>query len=392
MKIQFINLDRSDKKATKEIRKVVLDILSRKAFILGDEVQQLEKQFADYCQTKYAVGVSSGTAALFLSLKALDIAHGDGVITTPFTFTATGEVIAHCGATPIFIDIDEKTYNIDPGKIESCIKKIKTQNNKVTIKAVIPVHLYGQPADMSAIVDIAKKYNLKVIEDAAQSHGARCKMNNGQWQRVGSIGDFGCFSFYPTKNLGAYGDAGMITTNDENLYSKVLQLRNHGRVEHYLHQRLGFNARLDNIQAGVLLVKFKYIEEWNRERQELARMYTESLKGVGDIITPEVSSNTEHVYHLYVIRTKYRDGLAAFLKENGVMTAVQYGVPLHLQPAYKDICVTDGHLEVVERISKEVLSLPLYPGLKEKEVDFVVKKIRKFFRDSKHTKVLKINH
>lgn len=384
MKIPFINLDVSDKQVKDEIRKVVLDIIARKEFILGKEVKEFEQKFAKYVTSKYVVAVSSGSAALFLSLKALGVSNGDYVITTPFTFTATAEVITHCGGKIIFADIDENTYNISPVEVEKCVDKFKNK-----IKAIIPVHIYGQPCDTQTIIEVVKKYNIKIVEDAAQAHGAEIKfrVNGSRFmvKKVGSIGDTGCFSFYPTKNLGCYGDGGAVSTNDEEIYQKLLRLRNHGRVEHYLYQHIGFNARLDNLQAGILLVKLKYLDQWNKQRQKIAKIYDRELKNVGDIITPYVSDNVTHVYHLYVIRTKYRDKLMEYLKSKNIGCAVQYGIPLHLQPAYKGLFETVGKLDNSEKISKEVLSLPIYPGLREDQVGYIVDTIKKFFKKVKNT-------
>jgi len=398
MKVPFINLSVSDKVVEKEIKNKILDIIKRKEFILGKEVKEFEEKFAEYIGCNYAVGVSSGSAALLLSLKSLDIKDGDYVITTPFTFTATAEVILHCNAKIIFVDIDEKTYNISPQEIEECVKKFGQK-----IKAVIPVHLYGQPCDMEKIVEICKKYNIKIIEDAAQAHGAEiefrvknlelrvnkvvnasnpvAKRSGVQRRKVGSIGDLGCFSFYPTKNLGCYGDGGLVTTDDKNLYEKLLRLRNHGRVEHYLYKHIGFNARLDNLQAAILLVKLKYLDKWNKERQKIAEIYNKELASVGDIVTPYVQPNVSHVYHLYVIRTKYRDKLMEFLKNNGIGCAIQYAVPLNLQPAYKGKYETVNGLKIVQKVANEVLSLPIYPGLKESQIEYVVNKIKQFFKN-----------
>lgn len=379
MRVPFLNLNISDNLVKKEIRKAVLSVIKRKEFILGKEVKQFEENFTKYVKCKYTVGVSSGSAALLLSLKSIDIKPGDYIITTPFTFTATAEVIIHCGAKVVFADIDDRTYNISPIEIEKCIDKFKYK-----VKGIIPVHLYGQPCDMQKIVEIAGKYNIKIIEDAAQAHGAECKLQIADYKlqikKVGSIGDTGCFSFYPTKNLGCYGDGGAVTTNDEEIYKKLLKLRNHGRVEHYLYQHIGYNARLDNIQAAVLLVKLKYLNEWNKQRQKIAKLYNEGLKNVGDIVTPYVSDNVTHVYHLYVIRTKYRDELMEYLISKNIGCAVQYGVPLHLQPAYKGLYETADSLKNTEKISKEVLSLPIYPGLKESQVEYVIDTIKKFFK------------
>jgi dTDP-4-amino-4,6-dideoxygalactose transaminase len=377
MKIPFLNLKLSDREVEAEIKNSVLNIIERKDFILGKEVVEFEKEFANFVGTKFAVGVSSGTAALLVSLKSLGIKNGDKVLTTPFTFTATGEVIVHCGATPVFFDIDEKTYNIDLQKVEKYLSSIDVEKEK--IKVILPVHLYGLPADMKKLSEISKKYGLKIVEDCAQSHGAKIKVSNTQWQKVGSFGDTGCFSFYPTKNLGGYGDGGMITVNDEILYKEILKFRNHGRVEHYLHQILGYNARLDNLQAGILLQKLKFIEKWNKQRQQIASWYYDGLKGVGDIVLPFVPDGYEHVYHLFVIRTKYRDKLIEYLKQNEIGCAVQYAVPLHLQPAYQKVCEIATDMKVVEKVSKEVLSLPIYPGLKKEEIDFVVTTIKNFF-------------
>jgi dTDP-4-amino-4,6-dideoxygalactose transaminase len=398
MKVPFINLSVSDKVVEKEIKNKILDIIKRKEFILSKEVKEFEEKFAEYIGCNYAVGVSSGSAALLLSLKSLDIKDGDYVITTPFTFTATAEVILHCNAKIIFVDIDEKTYNISPQEIEECVKKFGQK-----IKAVIPVHLYGQPCDMEKIVEICKKYNIKIIEDAAQAHGAEiefrvknlelrvnkvvnasnpvAKRSGVQRRKVGSIGDLGCFSFYPTKNLGCYGDGGLVTTDDKNLYEKLLRLRNHGRVEHYLYKHIGFNARLDNLQAAILLVKLKYLDKWNKERQKIAEIYNKELASVGDIVTPYVQPNVSHVYHLYVIRTKYRDKLMEFLKNNGIGCAIQYAVPLNLQPAYKGKYETVNGLKIVQKVANEVLSLPIYPGLKESQIEYVVNKIKQFFKN-----------
>jgi dTDP-4-amino-4,6-dideoxygalactose transaminase len=398
MEVPFINLSVSDKVVEKEIKNKILDIIKRKEFILGKEVKEFEEKFAEYIGCNYAVGVSSGSAALLLSLKSIDIKDGDYVITTPFTFTATAEVILHCNAKIIFVDIDEKTYNISPQEIENCVKKFGRR-----VKAIIPVHLYGQPCDMGKIVEICKKHNIKIIEDAAQAHGAEvefgvrsselrvnkvadasnpvAKRSGVQRLKVGSIGDLGCFSFYPTKNLGCYGDGGLVTTDDKNLYEKFLRLRNHGRVEHYLYKHIGFNARLDNLQAAILLVKLKYLDKWNKERQKIAEIYNKELAGVGDIVTPYVQPNVSHVYHLYVVRTKYRDKLMEFLKNNGIGCAIQYAVPLNLQPAYKGKYEKVSELKIVKKVANEVLSLPIYPGLKESQIEYVVTKIKQFFKN-----------
>lgn len=378
MMVPFVDLSSSEKSIRREIRNAIEDVIRRKEFILGKEVKRFEENFSKYIGCKYTVGVASGSSALFLSLKALGIGPKDYVVTTPFTFTATAEVIFHCGAQIVFSDIDINTYNISIEALQENIDKFKNK-----IKAIIPVHLYGLPCDMQRILELAKKYDMKIVEDAAQAHGAvyRFKDNSKVVEKkVGAIGDTGCFSFYPTKNLSCYGDGGAITTNDEKIYQRLLRLRNHGRVEHYLYQELGFNFRLDNLQAAILLVKLKYLENWNKERQRIAKIYTEELKNIGDIITPPECGECSQVYHLYVIRTKYRDELMKYLKAHNIGCAVQYGVPLHLQPAYKDRYKTASSLKNSEKAAKEVLSLPIYPGLKELQVEYVINHIKKFFK------------
>lgn len=381
MKVPFIDLSSSEKFLSSKIKKAIENVIRRKDFILGKEVKEFEENFSKYIGCKYAVGVCSGSSGLFLALKALDISSNDYVITTPFTFTATAEVILHCNAKVIFVDIDKDTYNISVEETENALKKF---GNKV--KAVIPVHLYGQPCNMQDLLRVCKEHNIKIVEDAAQAHGAIFRFKNGSEiieKKVGSIGEIGCFSFYPTKNLGCYGDGGAVTTNDEKLYQKLLRLRNHGRVEHYLYQEIGYNSRLDNLQAAILLVKLNYLDKLNKERQKIAQIYTQELKNVGDIVTPYVAENVTHVYHLYVIKTSYRDKLKEFLKLHNIGCAVQYDIPLHLQPAYKGLYETVSSLKNSEITSRKVLSLPIYPGLKETQIEYVINTIKKFFKNLK---------
>ncbi|MCS7230832.1 MAG: DegT/DnrJ/EryC1/StrS family aminotransferase [Elusimicrobiota bacterium] len=381
MKVPFIDLSSSEKFLSSKIKKAIENVIRRKDFILGKEVKEFEENFSKYIGCRYTVGVCSGSSGLFLALKALDISSNDYVITTPFTFTATAEVILHCNAKVIFVDIDKDTYNISVEETENALKKF---GNKV--KAVIPVHLYGQPCNMQDLLKVCKEYNIKIVEDAAQAHGAIFRFKNGSEiieKKVGSIGEIGCFSFYPTKNLGCYGDGGAVTTNDEKLYQKLLRLRNHGRVEHYLYQEIGYNSRLDNLQAAILLVKLNYLDKLNKERQKIAQIYTQELKNVGDIVTPYVAENVTHVYHLYVIKTSYRDKLKEFLKLHNIGCAVQYDIPLHLQPAYKGLYETVSSLKNSEITSRKVLSLPIYPGLKETQIEYVINTIKKFFKNLK---------
>jgi len=392
--MQFLDLKAQYRSVKKEIDRAIKRVLESGQFIGGQEVENFEKEFARFCGVKYAISVNSGTDALFLSLKALGIGSGDEVITTPFTFIATAEVIANLGAKPVFVDINPQTFNIDPSKIEKAITK-KT-------KAIILVHLFGQMADMDEIMRIAKKYKLFVVEDAAQAIGAKIKFpisnfqfsNKSQisksklkikWRMAGAIGDVGCFSFFPSKNLGAFGDGGMVVTNNKKLAEKICLLRNHGSSpkEKYLNLILGTNSRLDAIQAAILRVKLKYLKKWIKKRQEIANYYNQFLQGIGDIQVPEILLDRTHTFHQYTIRTKNRDKLKKYLEKNGIPTMIYYPIPLHLQPAFKCLGYKKGDFTESEKASKEVLSLPMYPELKIREQNWIVKKIKEFYRKNK---------
>lgn len=361
--IPILDLTRQYETLKAELDQAVLDVLSSGKYILGPNVQKLETDFAKYCDTNYSIGVASGTDALHLALRALGIGEGDEVITTAFTFVATTETIAIVGATPVFVDIDEKTYNIDVTKIEAQITD-KT-------KAIMPVHLYGQPVDMDPILEIAKKHNLYVIEDCAQAVGATYK-----GKKVGSFGDFGCFSYFPTKNLGCAGDGGMITTNNEELAQKINVLRNHGSKKRYYHEELGLNSRLDDIQAAVINVKLKYIDDFNNRRREIASRYNEYFQDVPDIITPNVREDVQHVYHQYTVRVPNRDKIHEALKEDGVMTMIYYPVPLHRQKIHLNLGVDPSTLPITEKYTDEVLSLPIFPELTEDEIKTVAESLK----------------
>ena len=348
-----------------EIDGAIKGVLLSTEFILGPAVRDLEQRVAAYCECRYGVGVASGTDALRLTLTALGIGPGDEVITTPFTFIATANTISHCGARPVFVDIDPRTYNIDPAKIEGAI----TQRTR----AIVPVHLYGQPADMDPIMRLAEKHRLYVIEDAAQAIGARYK-----GRRVGSIGHAGCLSFYPTKNLGAYGDGGMVVTNDAALAEKIDILRRQGGKKKYHAEVLGFNSRLDTLQAAILRVKLNYLDAWNEARRRVAQRYNELLAGL-PVTTPYESSDVYHVYHQYTIRAPQRNALAAYLKERGIGTMVYYPVPLHLQGLYASLGYKEGDLPESEAASREVLSLPMYPEITEEQQRMVTEAIRGFY-------------
>ena len=369
-----------------EIDAAIKEVLLSGQFILGPAVRELEQKVAAYCGCKYGVGVASGTDALRLTLTELGIGPGDEVITTPFTFIATANTISHCGAKPVFVDIDPRTYNIDPAAIQKAITK--------RTKAIVPVHLYGQPADMDPIMDLAEAHGLYVIEDAAQAIGARYysrrKTNDERprdecsslvvdhWSLVGSIANAGCLSFYPTKNLGAYGDGGMVVTNDAALAEKVDILRRQGGKRKYHAEVLGFNSRLDTLQAVILGVKLKYLDGWNEARRQVAQRYNELLAGL-PVTTPHESPDIYHVYHQYTIRVQERDALAAYLKERGIGTMVYYPVPLHLQGLYADLGYGEGSLPASEAARREVLSLPMYPELTEARQQEIAKAIREFY-------------
>lgn len=365
MMIPLVDLKAQYNTIKTEIDNTIQRVLDSTSFIMGEELERFEEEFALFCNIKYAIGVANGSDALILALRACDISKDDEVITVPNTFIATTEAITHVGGKIVFVDINPKTYTIDVLKIEEKI------SNKT--RAIIPVHLYGQPANMDPIMRLAKKYNLKVIEDAAQAHGAEYKD-----KKVGSIGDVACFSFYPGKNLGAYGDAGMITTNSEEIAQKVKLLRNHGSIKKYEHKIEGYSSRLDNLQAAILRVKLKYLNQWNSIRRKNARKYNELLNNIGGIITPYEADYAKHVYHLYVIRTEDRDKLREELKSKGIATGIHYPIPLHLQPAYKYLGYKEGDFPVAEKSSQEILSLPMFAELSDRQIDEIVKLIKNY--------------
>ena len=345
-----------------EILEMTTGILDSAHYILGNKGAELEENFRAYHGMKEAIGVASGTDALHLSVRALGIGPGDEVITTPFTFFATAEAIMYVGARPVLCDIEPDTYNIDPAAIEKLITK-KT-------KAILPVHIFGNPADMEKIIALAAANRLKVVEDCAQSIGATL---NGKM--TGSFGDAGCFSFYPSKNLGAYGDGGMIILRDSDIADEVRKLRNHGSKGAYRHDCLGFNSRLDEIQAGILLVKWKRLDAYNRRRRENAALYTKLLSDV--VKCPTEKPGACHVYHQYTIQSPRRDAIQAYLKEQGISSVVYYPIPLHVQDALKDLGYKAGDFPVTEKISSEVISLPMYPELEKDDIRAAAEAVRK---------------
>ena len=361
----MVDLKRQYEKIKPEVDNAIQEVLDSTQFILGRKVSDFEKTVAEYLGVKYAIGVANGTDALQIAMMALGIEKDDEVITTPFTFVATTETIVMIGARPVYVDINPVTYNID-------VKKIKEKITSRT-KAILPVHLYGNPAEMDEIIAIAREYNLYVIEDSAQSFGAEYK-----GKKVCSFGDVACISFFPSKNLGCYGDGGMIVTNDDEIHEKVRMIANHGSKVRYVHERLGMNSRLDALQAAILNVKIKYIDEWNNKRIQNAKLYSERLKDVKQVITPTYPEYSKHIFHQYTIKVENRDDLQKFLTSKNIPTAIHYPVPLHLQPAFRGFA-EEGSLPYAEEAAKKVLSLPMHPDLEIEEIDYITNLIKEFY-------------
>ena len=366
MKIPLVDLKAQYESIKDEIQSAIARVLETSQFVLGKEVEAFEEEFARYLGVRHAVGVNSGTSALHLTLLALGIGPGDEVITVSQTFVATIEAICWTGAKPVLVDIDETTYNIDPKQVEAAITR-KT-------KAIIPVHLYGHPADLDPLLEIARKHKLFLIEDACQAHGALYK-----GRKVGGFGQAACFSFYPGKNLGAYGEGGAVMTNDADLAVRLQKLRNHGGLKKYSHEFLGMNARLEGIQGAILRVKLPFLDRWNELRRQHAEEYSSFLKGP-NFILPREASYARSVYHLYVLRTPDRDRLNDHLNQQGIGSLIHYPVPNHLLPCFSNLGYGKGSLPVTEKISKEVLSLPLYPELTIPQIREVTDTIKTFFK------------
>jgi len=387
--IPILDLKAQYKSIQKEIDQKILEVISSQKFILGAEVENFEKEIAAYSGAKYAVGVSSGSDALISSLMALEIKQGDAVVTTPFTFFATAGAISRLGARIVFCDIDRVTYNINPDNLEMLFKKGNHRHGDSRIKAIIPVHLYGQCADMTPILALAERYDLLVIEDAAQALGAEYPFPDGV-KKASTIGDLGILSFFPSKNLGGYGDGGMVLTHKEDLALKLKLLRGHGSKNKYFNEIVGGNFRLDALQAAVLRIKLKYLDKWQQKRRENASYYNKLFKesglvGENFIQLPEAvyrDSGVQdyHTYHQYVVRAKDRDDLKAFLKEKGVATAVYYPLPLHLQKCFADLGYRGGDFPESEKAASEVLALPIYPELTANQQEFLVTCIKKFYQ------------
>jgi dTDP-4-amino-4,6-dideoxygalactose transaminase len=378
MKVPLLDLEAHHRPLSKEIEEAIHCVLQSQVFILGPEVERLERRIADYCGTRFAIGMSSGTDALLVALMALDVRPGDEVITTPYSFFATGGVVARLGARPVFIDVDPVSFNIDPAGIERAITP--------RTKALVPVHLYGQCAEMDPILKLADRYGLTVVEDAAQAIGAEYRGG----RRAGAMGAIGCFSFYPSKNLGAVGDAGMVVTSDEGLADRLRVLRAHGAKPKYYHRLIGGNFRLDAIQAAVLDVKLNHLDGWTKRRQENAGRYRSLFHATGLVKEGHVELPVAaydalglahgHIYNQFVIRTRDREGLRSHLQVRGVGTEVYYPVPLHLQECFADLGQQVGAFPEAERAANETLALPIYPELTMEQQEYVVRQIQEFYR------------
>jgi len=364
MNVPFVDLAAQHRLLASEVQPAIAAVLERGDFILGEELSLFEEEFAAYCGVKHAIGVDSGTSALELVLRGFDIGPGDEVITAANTFIATALAISYTGARPILLDINPQTYNINVACVEGAITE--------RTKAIIPVHLYGQPAEMDPIMQIAGKYGLVVIEDACQAHGARYR-----GRRVGSIGDAAAFSFYPSKNLGAYGDGGMIVTNSTAIAQRVRMLRDYGQTRKYHHDSMGYNRRLDTLQAAVLRAKLQYLDAWNAARRHRARLYGKLLDH-SSVVLPTEADYADHVYHLYVIGVEDRDGLRAYLHDKGIATGIHYPIPIHLQLAYRDLGYERGDFPISERCAEQILSLPMYAELTPSSIAYVAEAIRHY--------------
>lgn len=373
MKVPFLDLKAQYESIKGEINDAIQNVLESCAFAGGPFVEAFEKNFAEFCRCNNCIGVGSGTEALWIALLALGVGPGDEVITTPNSFIATAEAISFCGATPVFVDVDENTYTLDPQKLADYLevndRNSKTQNRK---KAIIPVHMFGQMADMDPIMEIAKQHNMAVIEDACQAHGAEYK-----GRKSGTIGDIGCFSFYPGKNLGAYGEGGAVVTNSSDLAGKCALMRDHGQSHKYHHQIIGCNGRMDGIQGAVLNIKLKSLQDWNEKRRQHAGLYNEKLTGISGISTPVEASYCKHVYHIYAIRLRNRDAMINSLAQKGIFCGIHYPVPIHLQDAYEFLGLSEGSFPIAENCASQYLSLPMFPELTAEQIEYVASEIKK---------------
>jgi dTDP-4-amino-4,6-dideoxygalactose transaminase len=357
-RVPFLDLEAQHAPLRNEFNRAIGEVIASGAFAGGPFVEKFEEAFASYCGCRYAIGVGSGTEALWLSLLACGVGPGDEVVTVPNTFIATAEAISYCGARPVFVDVDDQTYTMDPAGLEAVLSP--------RTKAIIPVHLFGQTADMDPILRFAQEHGLLVIEDAAQAHGAKYK-----GRRAGTMGNVGCFSFYPGKNLGAFGEAGAVITESNELQERIRVLRDHGQVRKYRHTMIGWNCRMDGIQAAVLSVKLQHLDRGNTMRRRHAQEYSEALEGVEELVRPFAAPYADHVYHLYVIRARERDEVMWRLEQKGIQCGVHYAVPIHLQKAYRHLGYEAGRFPVSERTALEFISLPMFPQLTSAQIGMV---------------------
>jgi dTDP-4-amino-4,6-dideoxygalactose transaminase len=394
--IPFLDLVTPHKELEDKLMSTLKDTLSTAGFVGGPKVEEFERDFAKFCDAAHCVGVASGTDAVRFALTAAGVKPGDIVVTVPHTFIATTEAISQAGARPDFVDIDERTYCMDPRKLEEYLEhhcsldaktgKLIHRKLQAPVTAVVPVHIYGQTADMDPILDLAHKYNLIVVEDACQAHGAEYfSKKSNSWRKAGSMGDAAAFSFYPGKNLGACGEAGAITTNNEAMARTMRILRDHGQAQKYYHQIEGYNGRLDALQAGFLSAKLPHLATWNRERQEAAKRYDQALAGMAGVVAPFCPDSARSVYHLYVIRVSDRNALQKHMAKNGIGTGIHYPVPLHLQEAYRHLQYPTGSFPVCERVASEILSLPMFPQLRPDQSQRVVREITAFLSPRRAT-------
>jgi len=383
LNIPLLDLKAQYKSIEEEIIAATMEVYQSQRFILGPKVEALENEIAAYTQVKYAVGVSSGTDALLISLMSANICPGDLVVTSPYTFFSTAGSIARLGAIPVFVDIDTHTYNIDPEKLEKKISTLNTEERS-RLKAIVPVHLFGQCADMEDIIAIAKSFDVVIIEDAAQAIGAEYGFSDGLLKRAGSMGTYGCFSFFPSKNLGSFGDGGMVTTNDEKIYQELKIIRVHGSQPKYYHSTIGGNFRLDALQAAILLVKFRYLDQWTEKRRENARIYRElfARKGLEEIELP-FEKKGRHIYHQFVVKVdRKRDELKKYLVNQGIGCEIYYPVPLHVQECFRYLGYRPGDCPVSVEAAAQTIALPIYPELQYEQIEYIVEKISSFYKGS----------
>jgi dTDP-4-amino-4,6-dideoxygalactose transaminase len=363
VRVPFLDLQAHHAPLADEFATAIGQVIASSAFAGGPFVERFEQQFAAYCGSKHAIGVGNGTDALWLALQAFGIGEGDEVITVPNTFIATAEAILHCKARPVFVDVEEETFTLDPAELEKYVT--------ARTKAIIPVHLFGQPADMDPILKFARAHNLFVIEDAAQAHGALYK-----GRKAGTLGDAGCFSFYPGKNLGAFGEAGAVITNNADISKKIRVLRDHGQSEKYRHTVVGWNCRMDGIQAAVLSIKLRYLEQANLSRRQHAALYNEAFADIEEVAPPVEADYARHVYHIYAVRVQERDELRRFLAARGIDCGIHYPFPIHLQDAWRRLGYSGGPFPITEKLADQFLSLPMFPELAGEQIEYVVRCVR----------------